>query len=282
MRDLQNSMSDFASLHDGLLATFTPWTNFSNEPLSSTVFLFLAAASCVLYLLAPLLPWRHLLLLAGWSLLPLGHPAVQARARRTYVKSVRPARASAKARLDAFVRRDVLLDAEPEVLEVEVFELQRRRRRNGQEEWEAWVFSPEAWEPMAPGRVAGGRPRGARFFEDVGPPQGWEWEGKEWGLDLDSREWVEERFCGGLEVEADGEMWVYDIDDGGDDGSWAERYDSSGGTGGIEGLGRRIGAWRRRRWVRHVRREMVRAQTIKVMSTEVKSPGTKDKTKKRR
>ena len=59
-------------------------------------------------------------------------------------------------------------------------------------------------------------------------PEGWEWEGKKWGLDLGAKEWVEERMIGEVEVEIEGERWVYDID----------------------------GSWRRRRWVRMVRRKV--------------------------
>jgi len=83
---------------------------------------------------------------------------------------------------------------------------------------------------------------------------------------------VEERIITGVEVETEGERWVYDlryeVEDEGDsdfdtpkkggkgDGnkrkvlpSWEE-----GSEGEIEGRGRR-GEWRRRRWVRMVKRK---------------------------
>ena len=119
---------------------------------------------------------------------------------------------------------------------MEIFELQRRKGsptsndRGAVGEYESWVFSPTAWEPLAPGRVAGERAKGTRFFEDVQPPGGWEWEGKKWELDLEAKEWVEERLVSGVEVEIEGERWVYDLE----------------------------GEWRRRRWMRMVRRKVMR------------------------
>lgn len=106
-------------------------------------------------------------------------------------------------------------------------------------------------------------------------PPGWEWSEKKWALDLWSREWVEERIITGVEVETEGERWVYDLryEEGVEEGdsdfdtpkkkgregangkkvlpSWEEGSDAEG-----EGRGRR-GEWRRRRWVRMVKRRWV-------------------------
>ena len=137
------------------------------------------------------------------------------------------------------------MDSAPETREVEIFELQRRQGSFGAGEWESWIFSPNAWEPMAPARIAGERVNGTRFFEDVGAPNGWDWETKKWELDLGSHEWVEDRLIGGVEVEVEGERWVYDI---------SPAHVEQTETGGI---GRKRGEWRRRRWVRMVRRKIL-------------------------
>ncbi|GAB1313879.1 Peroxisome size and maintenance regulator [Madurella fahalii] len=184
------------------------------------------------------------------------------------------------AAFDAWVRSDILLDDAPETREVEIFELQRLGTTSG--EWEAWLFSPSPYDPLSAPRLAGERPRGTRFFEDVLPPDGWEWSEKKWALDLWSREWVEERIITGVEVETEGERWVYDMWNAGGDGNGNgngngnETGDggsvspvrsgttSSGRTlapgvsweEGEEGMGRR-GEWRRRRWVRMVKRKKV-------------------------
>ena len=119
------------------------------------------------------------------------------------------------------------------------------------------------------------------------PPNGWEWSEKKWALDLWSREWVEERIITGVEVETEGERWVYDIKyeygNGGSlgEGGFGEEEEispdvstpSSKGKGikmralpsweeGIDGEGEgRRGEWRRRRWVRLVKRRWVPGST---------------------
>ena len=265
-------MDDFSRAHDLVLETLTPWTNFSNEPLSSAVFILLSFLACALYLAAPFLPLRHVFLVAGWAIVCLGHPAIQLQAEKSYHKHIRPAGHKALDTLDRWIASDIVMDAEPEVLEVEIFELQRRKggrltlpdsedqQDQGQtweapEEWEPWLFSPSAWERLAPARVAGENPKGTRFFEDVRPPKGWEWASKKWALDLASAEWVEGRLVGGCEVEVDGERWVYDVETSRDD------------------MVTTRGEWRRRRWVRKVKREKIRGQSIgkvKVLTSEKK------------
>lgn len=87
------------------------------------------------------------------------------------------------------------------------------------------------------------------------PPKGWEWGDKKWVLDLGSKEWVDERMVQSVEVEIEGERWVSDLapDD-------PDRSKSSKGKVGQSEDGDakgRIGSWRRRRWVRMVRRKVV-------------------------
>lgn len=84
------------------------------------------------------------------------------------------------------------------------------------------------------------------------PPDGWEWAGKKWELDLSSEEWVEERLVGGVEVELEGERWVYDT---------VQEEVEKEGAGETP---RRRGEWRRRRWMRMVRRKMVGAGSPRI------------------
>ena len=160
--------------------TVTPWTNFSNEPRSSAVFILLSLWACVLYLAAPLLPLRHIFLVGGWAVICLGHPSMQLHAERSYHKHIRPAGHRALDTLDRWITSDIVMDTEPELLEVEIFELQRRKGGGltlpesptqelqhiaweQPEEWEPWLFSPSAWEKLAPARVAGENAKGTRL-----------------------------------------------------------------------------------------------------------------------
>lgn len=119
------------------------------------------------------------------------------------------------------------------------------------------MFSPTPYDPLSPQRISGDRPKGTRFFEDVTAPRGWEWGDKKWVLDLASREWVEERMVQGVEVEVEGERWVGDL------AAENDSYEMKPiGKGKLrdweEGSGdSRMGEWRRRRWVRTVRRKII-------------------------
>jgi hypothetical protein len=247
MRDLQNMMDDYATGYDALLSIITPLSNFSDEPLSSAIFISLFVTACLLLVTSHLLPWRFIALVTGWSAIALGHPAIQDIAfHNIYTPHVRPASDTARSWFESWIASDIVLDSAPEICDVEIFELQRRKNSNIMRgvEWESWIFSPSPWEPMAPARVAGERVKGTRFFEDVKPPAGWEWEGKKWELDVRSSDWVQERLVQAVEVELDGERWVYDTLHGGPD------EEKSTGPGGR-------GDWRRRRWVRSVRRKEI-------------------------
>lgn len=267
MRDLQNCMEDFSQLHDQVLTLLLRPTNFSDERLSSAVFLLLFLTAAVMFIAAHLLPWRFIFLLGGWSATCLGHPTVQGSLSATHRDHIVPRERALKARANDWIAHDVILDSAPETREVEIFELQKRSRAN---EWQPWLFSPSPYDPRSPARIDGQRPAGTRFFEDVRAPEGWEWRGKKWALDLWSREWVEERIITVVEVETEGERWVYDIMyevDGSEEGKGSANASASG-TGsanearlpswedGAGGGGKR-GEWRRRRWTRLVKRRKV-------------------------
>ena len=266
MRDLQNSMDDFSQAHDQVVSLLVPVTNFSNEALSSAIFLFLFVGGIFMTITAHLLPWRLIFLLGGWAFICMGHPSVARLLATTHQEHVQPHEEKAKTWMDNWITNDVILDSAPETREVEVFELQKMSDAG---EWEPWLFTPSPYDPLSQSRIAGDRPRGTRFFEDVLPPDGWQWSEKKWALDLWSREWVEERIITGVEVETEGERWVYDMFD-----------EKEGQTGVIEIPGKtkiemvqqqsweegedvvaRRGEWRRRRWVRLVKRRAASTST---------------------
>ncbi|KAK7908205.1 hypothetical protein PG985_015508 [Apiospora marii] len=273
MRDLQNSMEDFSQLHDAVVTMLVPRLNFSDEALSSAIFLVLFAACLLLSVSSNTMPWRFIFLIGGWAVTVMGHPAVQQQIQGKHGDQLKANEEKARNWIEQFVESDVILDSAPETREVEVFEMQRLSGPDG--EWEAWLFSPSPYDPLSAARIAGERPMGTRFFEDVQPPLGWEWHEKKWALDLWSREWVEERIITGVEVETEGERWVYDIFDesAAEKVGLAEKDEQektpSKGKGkatapkpsweeGEDFEGRR-GEWRRRRWVRLVKRKNIPA-----------------------
>jgi hypothetical protein len=278
MRDLQNSMEDFSRLHDAVLAFVTPLTNFSNEALSSVLYLILLFTSCLLFIFAHLIPWRFVFLLLGHAVTISGHPFIQdLLTSPTSTTMISEREHEARGFLLSLSKSDIELETTPEKREVEIFELQYRALHDEQGEYEPQIFSPSPYAPLSPSRVAGDRPKGTPFFEDVQPPRGWRWSDKKWTLDLLSQEWVEERCVTGVEVEIEGERWVTDL-------HYEELSESENGNGkdrkekeklkkrGVKeredrererevlrrawegSVPSRKGEWRRRRWVRGVER----------------------------
>jgi len=266
MRDLQNVMEDFSRLHDAALALLAPPTNFSNESLSSTIFLLLVVTSCGLFITAQLLPWRAIALIGGWAAVIAGHPSFPSFLESTQAdKFVEQQDQEIRSAILSLAAEDIDLGSAPEIREVEIFELQRRSMHMPDSEFEPFLFTATPYTPLSPPRLAGDRPRGAPFFEDVQPPTGWRWADKKWILDLLSREWVEERCVTGVEIEVEGERWVndilYDAEQldvpsirGSESKGKNSKRDKAVTWEEGNGAGRK-GEWRRRRWVRMVQRK---------------------------
>ncbi|KAL4806202.1 integral peroxisomal membrane peroxin-domain-containing protein [Aspergillus unguis] len=295
MRDLQNCMADFSDLHDSAVSALAPMTNFSNERLSSAVFLSCTLLAAVLFLTAHLIPWRYIMLFGGNAALLSKHPNIKEFLENIAseiggedVNIAPPANAGAPHMPFMKLLGDISLDSFPEEREVEIFEIQYRSLAPYAEQaWETFLFSAVPYDPLSPSRIAGDKPKGCRFFEDVQPPTGWAWKSKKWELDLDCREWVVERMItgvgfevpsGALEGGASSDEiggWVWDLPSlssprGDDDVASALGYGGFGQASSDKKKGKKkgkekayqdyeekgnfgsnvMGEWRRRRWVR--------------------------------
>ncbi|KAJ5925504.1 hypothetical protein N7454_008143 [Penicillium verhagenii] len=225
MRDLQNVMADFSDAHDATVSVVAPLTNFSNEKLSSALFLGCTVATVVLFLTAHLVPLRLVMLVAGNVGVLLNNPTVrqffqgllqdvsgvtdqdapllsEEAERELFGQPVPKTPSAAVSALEQLA--DISLDTDPEEREVEIFEIQHRSPGTSESGWENFLFSPLPYDPLSPSRIAGDRPRGCRFFDDVRTPPGWKWKSKKWELDLDCREWVVERMITGVGFEVPG------------------------------------------------------------------------------
>lgn len=225
MRDLQNVMADFSDAHDAIISLVAPLTNFSNEKLSSTIFLGGTVATAVMFLMAHLLPLKLIMLAVGNAAVLSINPKVQSFVKGLmedvggssdvdsqpgdddeihggFGAAIPKDPAVAMSALEQLV--EISLDTDPEEREVEIFELQHRASGMSESGWENFLFSPQPYDPLSPSRIAGDRPRGCRFFDDVQAPSGWRWKSKKWELDLDCREWVVERMITGVGFEVPG------------------------------------------------------------------------------
>ncbi|RMZ92343.1 hypothetical protein DV736_g428, partial [Chaetothyriales sp. CBS 134916] len=326
IRYLQNSMADFANLYDLVNSTIIPATNFSNEILSSTIFICLFVLTLFLFITAHLLPWRLIALVGGNAAIVSLHPVCQEwllkleeRVNSQSQASQQPTTAGTAQphvpqKLQPLISSlsSITLSSTPETREVEIFELQHRQlssfSSSSVTEWRPYLFTPTPYDPLSPARISGDRPKGTRFFEDVQPPEGWEFYTKKWELDMDAGEWVNERLVVGVEYDVlnkaeddedddvnndkavgqssggrDFGGWVWDLppapgQDSRDEEVWlpygdyglldheqnqAGRKDKDGTSekdweeSVRYGNNGRTGEWRRRRWVRLVRRKWV-------------------------
>ena len=261
MRDLQNCMEDFSRMHDAANDYITPYTNFSDEAISSMLFVAIFVVSCSALVGSAMVPWRAVALLAGWAATISAHPEAQ----KVMLSSGNSTQVQqhldrAQANIKDFVGSDILLNEPSQARQVEIFELQQYHAYS--DTWEPWLFSPSPYDPLSPLRIAGARAKGTQFFEDVQPPASWTWKDKKWSLDLSSREWVEQRIITGVEIETEGERWVYDLPPDDSDGfesptkgKQAKNIRAVPKSGWEEGTGlEKRGKWRRRRWIRLVER----------------------------
>jgi len=262
LRDLQNSMDDFSVAHDKVVALIAPLANFADEGLSTAVFLFSFLACSVMLVACSLVPWRGIFLLGGWAATCSLHPwAAELISSPSLRAQLKQHKQDALDQLQNWVESDIVLDEAPEVREVEIFELQHQRNGGA---WDAWVFSTTPYDALSPRRVAGDRPRGARYFEEVLPPKGWRWLDKKWNLDPLSQEWVEERMITFVEIETDGDRWVYDLSAS---DSKSEREVTSAVTVNKQDGGASLGLtgeWRRRRWIRQAQRKAAKTARISI------------------
>ncbi|GAM87783.1 hypothetical protein ANO11243_058110 [Dothideomycetidae sp. 11243] len=285
MRDLQNSMEDFSRLHDAAIANITPYTDFSDEKLSSSVFLLIFSLLSVATVTAHLVPWRLLAVLAGWGATISGHPRVQEMLNDAQnSKTMKQSQAVSQAWLHEWRRNKQSLydqgSPRPKSRSSQTMATSSTEADHSgpswtsssdkdvhdfydgdDENWEPWLFTPSPHDPLCPQRLSGAWPTGTQFFEEVAPPPGWLWRDKKWTLDLLSEGWVEERCVTGVEVEREGGRWVYDIaypelDQAASKKENKKEHKQQTPKSWEEGTGKgQKGEWRRRRWVRLVERK---------------------------
>lgn len=267
MRDIQNIMESYSWLHDQITDNVLSLTDCTDELISLNVFISLFFGSFFVFFVSHIIPWQWIVLSVGWIITCANQPVIYYQLRYLSERVVLSKTSQIKEKINGWMAKNAFLGPS-DVREVEIFELQHLSSAG---EWESWLLSPTPFTPSMQGCIRSERPEGTRFFEDVQPPSGWEWIESKWTIDLWAREWVEERIITGIEIEDEGERWVYDL-------RYEEEDDENCGNSlGIntkhisaeiqkltpnweqssesERSGRKRGDWRRRRWVRNVKRK---------------------------
>ncbi|KAI1005227.1 hypothetical protein K3495_g2996 [Podosphaera aphanis] len=265
MRDLQNSMDDFSRAHDQVKSFAVPLIEFSDEPVSSSLFLFSFVTTLFMCVVSRIFPWRLIFTLVGWIVTCSGHPTVYRQMRNLREKHIKAREAEAKVFLRNWTSKDYIHEL-VETHEVEIFEIQRLIKND---EWEPWLYSPVPFHSSSDIQIHPKGRIGTCLIEEVQPPPGWKWNDSKWTLDLWSQDWVEDRVASNIEVENEGQGWVYDTCDNNEERSISvvgllnteitkeSRNLLTDSENSHDKIIRRKkkGDWRRRRWIRMVKRD---------------------------
>ncbi|CEP20582.1 unnamed protein product [Cyberlindnera jadinii] len=187
LRDLQNNLSKLVAVFDKIERFWYGTAGFKDERVSTSLFFTLATAIASLILVGPYIPWRFLLILIGWVLMIAIHPKV-----KPLIKQLKLLLQPKKQELDKLVkeseRKDIVIDEEPEIRQVEVFEIWQKSFTSN--EWEFYIFSSHVFHLEDEFRKSKNPPPGVLVINDVHPPKSWKFDPDDsWNIDYDCKEW---------------------------------------------------------------------------------------------
>lgn len=219
MRDLQNLTSEVIILLDRLERFWYGTAGFTDERVSTSLFLFLLQMVIVILVFGVYIPWRPIFILLGWALVAACHPKASEILKKINEVQLKPQRKKMDKSIQKSEIKDIILDEPPVLKDVEIFELEEQGWTPSQ--WTPYCFTDEVFDKLA--RQLGKPPVGCSTLDDVLPPATWKFkEEKSWEVDKDC-----ESFEGRSDMRLLGEDgWLYDMENG------------------------ELGRWRRRRWVR--------------------------------
>ncbi|OVF06876.1 putative peroxisomal membrane protein [Clavispora lusitaniae] len=217
MRDLQNLTTDILEAMEQAKQLSTNIVGFKDERLTTFVFYVTIAVTSVVLLLGKYIPWRAIFIFSGWAGLILCHPNT-----KKYLVGFGNAKSSKATEkkepkqlfLDTFDSRSIIVDDEPEVRVVEIYELQARNilRRK----WKPHAYSKRLFDWKDPVRVAGKRPHGVDNLSKVLPPPEWKYDfgyANNWHIDIEPQNFLWQRGIDMQHLECpsdETEGWIYD------------------------------------------------------------------------
>lgn len=222
MRDLQNLTSDLLDGLDHAETLATDFLSFKNERLSTVVFYVVLLLTLVVFFLGQFIPWRLLFIIAGWTVMGMLHPGAkdliaslktnQKQAEEPTIVKPIPSRAILP---ESYVFDNIIVDNEPEIRTVEIYELQAKDFFK--HEWSLFAYTKRVYDWKDPVRVAGKIPHGVNNLRKVLPPKEWKYDfgyANNWFIDTNPAKFMEERKLdkSHLRTRNDtSEGWIYDV-----------------------------------------------------------------------
>lgn len=227
LTDLQNHMILYIATFDFINGILNKFTCFTNENISSPIFLFLLTIGCfnILYIdsLIFWIPLKIILLIVGWSFTIIMHPNF-----RDYYFSIiysedtRIRILTITNKIERWFNNQFQCTESREQRQAAIFELQKFNEKD--KSWELFGYSPDHYTLFSVSRISETPMEKHTIFLDlVKPPIEWEWvDSYPWVLDLDPNEWVEAGYIQYVDIDVESK-WVYDLNLNGTQGKFRRR-----------------------------------------------------------
>lgn len=225
MRDLQNLTTELLNSLDQAQKIMTDLVGFKDERLTTFIFYITIVVTSVVFFLGKYIPWRMIFIQSGWAFMILCHPNT-----KKYLvtlsnnkKSNKPAIEVAegvegpadkiKLPFESFDRHDIIVDDQPEVRIVEIYELQRRDLFK--HEWKLYAYTKRLFDFKDTVRVSGKLPHGVDALSKVLPPPEWKYDfgfANNWRIDQKPLDFLHSRGINQthLVCSEDEDGWIYD------------------------------------------------------------------------
>lgn len=225
MRDLQNLTTELLNYIDQGEDVATNIVGFKDERLTTFIFYILIVVTSVVLFLGKFIPWRMIFIQSGWAFIILCHPHTKKflvalsknkKSKPKVVVTDEDAQVVEKPKsvLETFDRHDIIVDDQPQVRLVEIFELQRRDILK--HEWSLYAYSKRLFDFKDTVRVSGKLPHGVDSLVKVLPPPEWKYDfgyASNWRIDQNPQEFLHARRVSQTHLkcpEKETEGWIYD------------------------------------------------------------------------
>lgn len=196
LRDLQNSMSAMVSLSNSIERFVYGTAGFKDEHRSTVLFLAGLGALLLSGIISPFINWSALLAALAWLSMVAIHPKVRPKLAQVVKKEQLDRGKEALKRTE---RYDVILDEQPEVRVIEIFEIFKKEALSNN--WSFVKYSSSVFDPRDSFRKAQVLPPGVDELECVCPPLTWSFDANSvWEIDYNVGGWSTER-CLNLQID---------------------------------------------------------------------------------
>ena len=202
MGDLQNLTGDILESIKTGEKLVNELTNFKDERLTTFVFYIIIVITFVVLFFGRYIPWRLIFIQSGWAAVLLCHPNSKkyivelqkghnnAHRKTPVSQGATPAKKSGSI-FENFDRQDIIVDDQPEVRIVEIYELQTRDVFK--QEWKFYAYSKRLFDFKDSVRLAGKLPHGVDHLTKVLPPKEWKFDfglANNWRIDTNPQEFI--------------------------------------------------------------------------------------------